>query len=202
LRIQIATKNQCFCDSVRADGIPDLPESAAGKSVERDLDGMLTSHSHLLTGEASLLFRGGVTDLTVISFTAVQAFAFWKLRTGGFFRYWRSKRMIKANKLLHSFVDGYVEKALGRVREEKEKDGNPESGRYIFLDAVARETRDPIFLRDQMLSLSHAGRDPTAALIGWTFYLLAWHPRVYKKLRDDLEAAFGTAEHVGIYSHY
>jgi hypothetical protein len=155
----------------------------------------LDSATEFLFGESAGSLTGDVDGGEFAdAFTTAKAFALWNLRTAGFFRYWRSKRMIKANKLLHSFVDGYVEKALGRVREEKEKGGNPGSGRYIFLDAVARETSDPIILRDQMLNILLAGRDSTAGLLGWTFYLLARHPRVYKKLRDDLEAAFGTGE--------
>lgn len=156
----------------------------------------LDSATEFLFGESAGSLTGGVDGGEFAdAFTTAQAFALWNLRMGGFFsHWWRSKRMIKANKIVHSFVDGCVEKALGRVREEKEKDGNPESGRYIFLDAVARETSDPKVLRDQMLNILLAGRDTTAGLFGWTFYLLARHPRVYKKLRDDLEAAFGTGE--------
>jgi cytochrome P450 len=41
-------------------------------------------------------------------------------------------------------------------------------------------------------ALMAAGRDTTSALLSWVFYLLATHPRVFKKLRSIIIEDFGT----------
>jgi len=93
--------------------------------------------------------------------------------------------MRRCNGFVHRFVDRYVARALDKEREQAE------GGRYVFLDAVVADTRDPVVLRDQMLNILLAGRDTTAGLIGWTMFLLAGDKRVYDKLRGELDAAFG-----------
>jgi len=47
-------------------------------------------------------------------------------------------------------------------------------------------------LRSQLLNILLAGRDTTAGLLGWTFYLLVRHPEVYDKLRRTILEEFGT----------
>ncbi len=57
---------------------------------------------------------------------------------------------------------------------------------------MAKETKDPRVLREQMLNILVAGRDTTAGLIGWCIYLFARYPQVYRKLRGDVLNTFGT----------
>lgn len=66
--------------------------------------------------------------------------------------------------------------------------------KYIFLEALASETQDPIELRYQLLHILLAGRDTTASLLGWLFFSLARDPARYKKLRDIILEEFGTYE--------
>jgi len=40
-------------------------------------------------------------------------------------------------------------------------------GRYVFIDAIAEESRDPNALRDQLVNILLAGRDTTACLLSW-----------------------------------
>ncbi|KAK9366113.1 cytochrome P450 [Lipomyces kononenkoae] len=91
----------------------------------------------------------------------------------------------------HSFVDYYVNKALEVYREGPERIEEITTGRYIFLYSLVQETQDPKVLRDQLLNILLAGRDTTAGLLGWTFYLLATHPRVFEKLRHEIIEKFG-----------
>ena len=55
------------------------------------------------------------------------------------------------NKIVHDFVDHFVRIALGKRREgvenEKTLSGKEKGGRYVFLEALAAETQDPIELR-------------------------------------------------------
>ena len=86
------------------------------------------------------------------------------------------------------FADHYVNLAL-----KGELDSSTEnSGHYVFLRELVKETRDPNELRSQLLNVLLAGRDTTAGLLGWTFYLLARHPDAYSKLRAVIIETFGT----------
>ncbi|KAK9238923.1 cytochrome P450 [Lipomyces kononenkoae] len=100
--------------------------------------------------------------------------------------------------IVHRFVDHYVDRAVSLVRQsiETKKQGEVvQSERYMFLEALAEETQDPKALRDQSLNILLAGRDTTAGLLSWTFYLLARHPRVLEKLRTEIIDTFGNRLH-------
>ncbi|KAK2613284.1 hypothetical protein N8I77_000206 [Diaporthe amygdali] len=89
------------------------------------------------------------------------------------------------------FMDHYVKRALNKELREKsaEQGGKP---KYVFLDALAEQTQDPIELRSQLMHILLAGRDTTASMLGWLFHLLARDPARYKKLRDVVLEEFGT----------
>ncbi|MCJ1377231.1 hypothetical protein MMC17_000323 [Xylographa soralifera] len=102
------------------------------------------------------------------------------------------------NKACHTFIDYFVNLALNKDLKTSslEKGTAPtttttKKDRYVFLDALVGQTRDPIELRSQLLNIMLAGRDTTASLLGWTFYTLARHPAVYAQLRATVLAAFG-----------
>ena len=97
-------------------------------------------------------------------------------------------------KATHDFVDYFVNLALNKDFEEKEleKGSNKTRDKYVFLDALAAQTRDPIELRSQLLHILLAGRDTTASLLGWLFYLLVRHQAIYTKLRASILEDFGT----------
>lgn len=63
--------------------------------------------------------------------------------------------------------------------------------RFVLLHELAKSTQDPIELRSQTLNILTAGRDTTAALLGWVFYFLARYPRVLVKLRKEVLDRFG-----------
>ena len=120
----------------------------------------------------------------------------------------------KDKKAVHQFVDHFVRIALSKRKDsdfaaaaprrvsttEIEKGPpSPTTGRrsstgkekYVFLEALAAQTQDPIELRSQLLNILLAGRDTTASLLGWTFYLLARHPKIWTKLRGAILSDFG-----------
>ncbi|KAL1849183.1 hypothetical protein Daus18300_013340 [Diaporthe australafricana] len=93
------------------------------------------------------------------------------------------------------FMDHYVKRALNKgLREKKSSLEQQQNGKpkYVFLDALAEQTQDPIELRSQLLHILLAGRDTTASMLGWLFHLLARDPARYKKLRDVVVEEFGT----------
>lgn len=101
-------------------------------------------------------------------------------------------------KEVHRFADFCVREALQRTSQIKpETETLPTSTskqKYTFLDELAKVTRDPIELRSQLMNILLAGRDTTASLLSWTFWLLASHPDVFHKLRSRILDDFGTYE--------
>lgn len=57
------------------------------------------------------------------------------------------------------------------------------SKKESLLLRLAKQTQDQEELRNQTLAILFAGRDTTAALMGWCFVRLALHQDVYQKLR-------------------
>jgi len=64
--------------------------------------------------------------------------------------------------------------------------------KYVLLDALATQTRDPVELRTQALHLLLASRDTTALHLGWLFLRPSQDPVRYKKLRGIIIEEFGT----------
>ncbi|KAH8708660.1 Cytochrome P450 52A13 [Beauveria bassiana] len=93
---------------------------------------------------------------------------------------------------VHRFADYFVQQALN---EEQEVSGSPDSKgeteAFVFLRELVKSTKDPKALRGQLLNILLAGRDTTAGLLGWTFYLLARHPDYYSKFHRIIVETFG-----------
>jgi hypothetical protein len=110
-------------------------------------------------------------------------------------KYWLvfSKGFKESCLVCHEFIDHFVRLALSKDLREKELEkGVPGAKeKYIFLEALAAETRDPIELRSSLLHILLAGRDTTASLLGWLFLCLSRDPARYKKLRDIIIRDFG-----------
>ncbi|KAF3915549.1 hypothetical protein ABW21_db0204883 [Orbilia brochopaga] len=133
------------------------------------------------------------------AFTTSQKHLVYRAILGGLASLWNPKEFRSATQHCHAWVDRYVKKAIeeqqaiqsGR-REPQTSDEKP--FKYIFLEAIAKETQDPKVLRDSLLSILLAARDTTAALLGWTFYSLVRHPEVEQKLRRIILEDFGTED--------
>ncbi|KAL2679043.1 hypothetical protein Neosp_009799 [[Neocosmospora] mangrovei] len=98
-------------------------------------------------------------------------------------------------KIVHDFVDHFVQLALSKGLREKASDtNNGGKEQYIFLEAIAAETQNPKELRSELLHVLLASRDTTASHLGWVFHNLARDPARYKKLRDIIIDEFGPYE--------
>ncbi|KUI68920.1 Cytochrome P450 52A12 [Cytospora mali] len=92
---------------------------------------------------------------------------------------------------VNQFMDFYVKRALDKNLLEKEVEQRTKP-KYVFLEALAEQTQDPVELRSQLMHILLAGRDTTASMLGWLFFSLARDPARYKKLRDIIIEEFGT----------
>lgn len=94
--------------------------------------------------------------------------------------YWMigGSKFRKACNDVHCFANEIIDRNLSRSSGKSR----------VFLDAVAESTVDRDALRGQIISLLMAGRDSTACLITWTFFLLVRHPNVLEKLRIEINS--------------
>ncbi|KAL2142941.1 hypothetical protein VTI28DRAFT_520 [Corynascus sepedonium] len=106
-----------------------------------------------------------------------------------------SHQFLKHCAAIHNYADWFVQLRLqqgDKYLENLEQQGEqPNRDRYVLVHELAKMTQDPVELRSQTLNILTAGRDTTAALIGWIMYFLARHPVVAKKLRREVVDLFG-----------
>lgn len=107
--------------------------------------------------------------------------------------YWvlNGKNFKRNCKHIHKHVDRFVQERLDVIKQTSHREQDEKTRKFVLLDELAKETQNPEELRNETLHILAAGRDTTGALMGWTFYFLARHPRVLDKLRSIVMETFG-----------
>ena len=97
---------------------------------------------------------------------------------------------------VHSVMDNIIGEFLRsryqRPFSKEEQDGE-EGGankKYVFLDAMAETTLDPLELRYEILNVLIAGRDTTGSLLSNVFFMLARHPDTWASVRAEVDETF------------
>lgn len=120
-----------------------------------------------------------------------------RLRFYRFYHLYRPFAFRKACKACHDYLDSFVYKTLAATEvtpdDRFEKAELEKGGKYIFLHELTKQTRNPTELRSNILNILMAGRDTTAALLGYLLALLARHPAIFAKLRKAIIDDFGDA---------
>lgn len=83
-------------------------------------------------------------------------------------------------KVVHKFVDTYVQRHL----RDDCSDKRPGTGKYVVLDAIVADVKDPQELRSQLLNILLAGSDTISGTLGFLLASLAQYPHIFKKLRN------------------
>lgn len=125
------------------------------------------------------------------SFNTAQAYLGSRAYTQMFYFLINNKEFRECNKNVHNFTQYFVQKALAATPEELEK--LSQEG-YTFLYELAKQTRNPQVIQDQILNILLAGRDTTAGLLSFAFYELSRNPRVFEKLKQEIHDTFGKGE--------
>jgi cytochrome P450 len=131
------------------------------------------------------------------AFNTAQAYCNLRSRAASLYWLINPKSFRDSIKTVHTLVDYYVDLAVQsqatsqEKSQEKDQEKGREKERYIFLEALAAETKDRKVLRDQLLNILLAGRDTTASLLSSVFYFLARDQAAWKKLREEIIHAFG-----------
>jgi cytochrome P450 len=107
----------------------------------------------------------------------------------------------KAYQKVHQFVDQHVERALRETSAEirtgkaymNEEETKPPQ-KYILVREMAKEIRDKVSLRYELMSVFFPGRDTIPVLLANTIFFLARQPSTYKILRRT--AISLTSQHI------
>ena len=146
-------------DNIVPDTIVDLQPMFFQLTLETTL--------YMLFGESAYRMLSDTSNSSLgDAFNNAQEYLAYRTRVGDFHWLFNGPGMWRACRTVHSFVDAAIKEALDAQHERLATEG--EKRRYVFIDALIEQTRDPKVLRDQCLSLLLAGRDSTAACLSWT----------------------------------
>lgn len=115
-----------------------------------------------------------------------------RLRLGNLMFAHRDQKFRESCRTVHAYAEQFVTTALEYRRKqaslpvEKRIDDDGNRTKYVFLNELAKDTDDPILLRDQIVNMLLAARDTTAGLLAFTFFVLVRRPDVWAKLRADV----------------
>ena len=93
----------------------------------------------------------------------------------------------KIREYLRSFIDENLKRLDGKRGHELGS-----RHKFVLLDELAKTTRDPVELENEILGVLSAGIGTTATLLSWVLYFLARNPKVFEKLRTVVLSQFGS----------
>jgi len=155
------------------------------------------SATEFLFGESANILTspdGSEQQLFATAFDYAQSQLRTRSRLGPFMFLYRNKEFDRACKRVHNFVDRYVYKAIEfrRALDAGEKPSEQKGKeQYVFLNELAKATRDPVQLRSELLNILVAGRDTTAGLLANIFHTLVRRPDVWNKLMLEVDELHG-----------
>ena len=113
----------------------------------------------------------------------------WRMRFGPMYWLVSSKKYKTSCEVVQRFADRFVNLALN---PDKKAPSNGKERKYVLLNELVAETRDPMELRSQVLHVMLAGRETTASLLSFVLLLASRHLDEFKKLREAVISHFGT----------
>uniref|UniRef100_A0A7N0U331 Cytochrome P450 n=1 Tax=Kalanchoe fedtschenkoi TaxID=63787 RepID=A0A7N0U331_KALFE len=112
-------------------------------------------------------------------------------------------KAIKGLAIINEFIYQQISFKRERMRKGIQEDVEFDMiSRFMMVEDEASETQNgttsmPIsdmFLRDSVVNILSAGRDPPSTALTWFFWLVSTHPSVDKKIKDELKEAFHLKE--------
>jgi cytochrome P450 len=87
---------------------------------------------------------------------------------------------------VHAFIDKHVARALAKTKPGTQAGNDlPTPHRYILVDEMAKQIRDPIDLRFQVLNVFFPARDSTGIALSNALFNLSRKPDVWRELREQ-----------------
>ncbi|KAL9593601.1 MAG: hypothetical protein Q9219_007475 [cf. Caloplaca sp. 3 TL-2023] len=145
----------------------------------------LATTTALIFGQPVESSEDGEQDGFASSFDYATWITTLRSRLTDFYWIYQPKRYQEACRNVRKFADGFVTKALSARLESKEEES---ADRYAFIEDLYAKYKDKELVRDQLINILLAGRDTTACLLTWTLFLLIRHPKVFKRLKDEIQS--------------
>ncbi|PSN66381.1 cytochrome P450 [Corynespora cassiicola Philippines] len=146
----------------------------------------LSTTTDLIFGEPLGTLGEDVREKFSSNFDYASLISAIRLRLADFHWLHRSSKYSEACNVVKKYADHFVSQALAcRDREGEEA----ASERYPFILDLYKDLNDTALVRDQLVNVLIAGRDTTACLMSWTFFMLVRHPESLQRLRDEIAAA-------------
>ncbi|KAL9113577.1 MAG: hypothetical protein Q9227_002315 [Pyrenula ochraceoflavens] len=83
-------------------------------------------------------------------------------------------------KVVHQFIDFFVENALGDTKDDTSGE------RHSLMDGLISQTNDKIEIRNQVIQGMMAAQDTSASLLSNTVFLLSRNPGIWARLRAEV----------------
>ncbi|EGV64571.1 hypothetical protein PSN45_004889 [Yamadazyma tenuis] len=96
---------------------------------------------------------------------------------------------------IKKFTQFYVQKALSLSKQDLE---NKSTGESTFLYDLAKTSREPKFLQDEILSIMLAGRGTTSSLMTFAIFELSRNPEIWRKLSSIVHEQFGDGSNLDL----
>ena len=114
------------------------------------------------------------------NFARVQELQTRRARNGPLMPLFRAqnRELTQEIKKMDDYVQKYIKVALERDTDDEDD--------VSLLSALVKENRDPVFLRDSLVSMLLAGRDTTAATLTWATKHLSHEPAIWAELRREV----------------
>ncbi|KIM42692.1 hypothetical protein M413DRAFT_121806 [Hebeloma cylindrosporum] len=176
-----------FQDLVSRFTLDSATEFLFGKSVASLSAGIPYSPSSGKENASS--FTEHASNIFVTAFQEGQILAMNRM---GFGTEWPLAEFWKDNIApLRKVMDGFTGPVLAAALEKQEQDLKQEKDTVndedlTLLAHLVKHTQDPKILKDELVNLLVAGRDTTMCLLTYSFYMLAEHPDVEKRLREEI----------------
>ncbi|RAK86245.1 cytochrome P450 alkane hydroxylase [Aspergillus costaricaensis CBS 115574] len=149
---------------------------------------------YTLDAATAYLFGEGTNSLQNPATSFADAFSYVQHRQGEIFRYGPFNPILSRTKfrqklrIMNEFMAPFIQRALSLSPEELDKSLSKQE---TFIHALARFTRDPQVIRDQLTAILLAGRDTTATTLAFCFFELSRNPSVVKALRSEIASRLG-----------
>lgn len=153
----------------------------------------LATTTALIFGEPVISVPGEETDAFEKSFDYASYISALRLRLADFEWIWKPAKFNQACAVIKDFAMHFVQLALEEMKQNGEKAA---ADKYAFIVELYKEMQDPELVRDQLVHVLIAGRDTTACLLSWAFFLLVRHPEVLAKLRAEIQVVTGGSSEI------
>lgn len=96
----------------------------------------------------------------------------------------------RAIRRIEDFIEPIIARAVALPEAQLEEMSKSDMD-FTFLHSIARSSKNPKTIRDQIMSVLLAGRDTTAATLSWAMYEMSNYPKVWAKLRGEVLDVLG-----------